>query len=160
LLVKVMMCSRLSAPPTDESLRPTNVRLAVGIGTGVGVGDAVGFGVGVGFAVGFGVRVGVGVGDGLALGPFEGVREGDADAAAIREGDGDAFDPPKPPRVPISNTVAPTTTTRSVPMTPITRRNVSSVTGDILADGAAGQRLPEASRHAAGGTTVTHPDAG
>src|SRR3954469_16948754 len=84
LLVNVMMCSRLSAPPTDESLRPTNVRLAVGIGTGVGVGDGVGFGVGVGFAVGFGVGVGDRVGDGLALGPFEGARDGDADAAASR----------------------------------------------------------------------------
>jgi hypothetical protein len=134
------------------------VRLAVGIGTGVAVGDAVGF------AVGFAVRVGLGldvcVGAGLALGRFEGAREGEADAAAIPEGDGDAFDPPKPPRDPISNTVAPTTTTSSVPMTPIIRRNVSSVTGDILADGAGCQRLPKTSRHAARGTSVTDPDAG
>jgi hypothetical protein len=110
--------------------------------------------------VGFGVGVGDRVGDGLALGPFEGARDGDAGAAAIREGDGDAFDPPKPPRDPMSNTVAPTTTTSSVPMTPIIRRNVSSVTGDILADGAGCQRLSEASRHAAPGMSVTDPDAG
>ena len=57
----------------------------------------------------------------------------------------------------MSNTVAPTTTTSSVPMTPIIRRNVSSVTGDILADGASWQRLPRLSRHSARGTTVTGP---
>ena len=54
---------------------------AVGVGVGVGVGDAVGVGVGVGVGVrvgvGLGVGLGVGVGDRLASGPSIGFSAGE-----------------------------------------------------------------------------------
>jgi hypothetical protein len=113
-LVKVMIRCRLSALPLAASLSPTNVNVAVGIGVGVGLGDAVGVGVGVG--------LGVGLGDGLA--EAAGDAEGDGETAA---NDGDRDGPPGPPRTRSRTKIAPTTTTRAVPRTPMTRRRVWSL---------------------------------
>jgi hypothetical protein len=59
-------------PPTAG--RPGTLRVAVGVGVGVGV--AVGVGVGVGVAVGVGVGVGVAVGVGVGFGVAAGVGVG------------------------------------------------------------------------------------
>ncbi len=127
-LVKVMIRSRLPAPPTEDSLRPRKVEAGRRDGDGVGVGGCRGWGgcrgrCGCRGRGGFrgrrlGCRVGVGVGEEL----------GDGETAAARDGEGETWGPPKPPRDAMSRNVAPRTMTRRVPMAPMARRRVWSVT--------------------------------